>query len=64
MNGMMGGPPGGMSMGVPPGMPPMGMMGGSGGMGMGMGGPPSGGGPDLDSLLKHRSARDRLKTEK
>ena len=25
---------------------------------------PSGGGPDLDALLKHRSARDRLKTEK
>lgn len=60
--GMMGmGPPGpgGMGMG-PPGSRHMGPT-------PGPGPPPpsnSSGGPDLDSLLKHRSARDRQKTEK
>lgn len=60
--GMMGmGPPGGMPM-ANPGMMGLALSGGAGAP------PPANapgaGGPDLDSLLKHRSARDRQKTEK
>lgn len=59
----------GMMPGMGAGMGPAGMqMPRPAGLNLGPGGPtpPSNapGAPDLDSLLKHRSARDRQKTEK